>query len=50
MIDPMLLVAMILVNYDLMAVVEILALMLVGMLNLIIVRMQDLMLKNLQYC
>ena len=47
--DPMLLVVVMLVNYDLVAVVEMLALMLVGMLDLMIAGIRDLMLEDLQY-
>ena len=48
--DLMLLVAVMLMNYDLAAVVEMLTLILVGMLDLMIAGMRDLMLENLQYC
>ena len=41
MMDLMLLVTVMLVNYDLVAVVEMLVLMLVGMLDLMIVGMWD---------
>ena len=47
--DLMLLIAVMLVNYNLVTVVEMLALMLVGMLDLMIARMWDLMLEDLQY-
>ena len=48
--DLMLLVAVMLMNYDLAAVVEMLTLILVGMLDLMIAEMRDLMLEDLQYC